>query len=69
MEDDGIIIVPTYLAVDSHNGYKLAEPIIDEFNQDYGLVVNDATHPNKNGYKQMAEITCLYMEYGRNVIG
>ena len=69
MEEDGIIIVPTYLAVDPHNGYKLAEPIIDEFNQDYGLVVNDATHPNKKGYKQMAEITCLYMEYGRNVIG
>lgn len=67
MEEDGIIIVPTYLAVDPHNGYKLAEPIIDEFNQDYGLVVNDATHPNKKGYKQMAEITCLYMEYAKAV--
>ena len=63
MEEQGIILVPLYLSVDSKMSYKFVEPIIDEYNQDYGLIVNDTTHPSTLGYKQMAQMTYNYIKF------
>ncbi len=62
-EEEGVIIVPLYLSVDPGMSYKLHDPVIDEFNQDYGMIVTDATHPNIPGYTQMAEMTYNYIKY------
>ncbi len=67
MEEQGVIIVPVYLAVDTENRYKFTEPVIDEFNQDYGLVVTDATHPSIAGYGQMAGMTYSYIKYAGEI--
>ncbi len=61
-EDEGIILVPLYLSVDPTMSYKYTEPVIDEFNQDYGMLVTDATHPSIAGYRQMAEMTYSYIK-------
>ena len=63
MEEQGIILVPLYLSVDPKMSYKFVEPVIDEYNQDYGLIVNDTTHPSILGYKQMAQTTYNYIKF------
>ena len=63
MEGQGIILVPLYLSVDPKMSFKLIEPVIDEYNQDYSLIVTDTTHPSILGYKQMAQTTYNYIKF------
>lgn len=67
-EADGVILVPLYLSVDPEMSYKLCDPVIDEFNQDYGLIVTDATHPSIRGYTQMAEMTYNYIKFAAAIV-
>lgn len=63
MEGQGIVLVPLYLSVDPKMSFKLIEPVIDEYNQDYSLIVTDTTHPSILGYKQMAQTTYNYIKF------
>lgn len=62
-EDEGIFVIPIYLGVDPYMGFKLTNPIIDEYNQDYSLIVTDTTHPSNRGYRAMAEMTYSFLKY------
>lgn len=54
---DNIIVAPTYLYINGFEDFKFTEPIINDENQDYSMVVKDATHMNIYGYKNLASGT------------
>lgn len=52
-----IYISPAYLNISSYYDFKLVQPLINEDNQNAAMVVTDTTHPNLDGYKNLASST------------
>jgi hypothetical protein len=52
--DTNVYISPTYLRLDCYDDFKFTMPIINNENQNSAMVVTDTTHPNLDGYKNLA---------------
>lgn len=52
-----IYISPAYLNISRYYDFKLVQPLINEDNQNGAMIVTDTTHPNLDGYKNLASAT------------
>lgn len=53
--DTDIYICPTYLSLNNYDDFKFKLPLVNEDSQDMAMVVTDTTHPNLEGYRNLAE--------------
>ena len=65
---ENMLVCPAYLVLNPRTDYKLLEQVLNEDNQNTTMIVNDTTHPNIYGYKNMANITYTYIKYIETVL-